>query len=103
MILANSVCERHGEVDRKRRSDAGRVMAKDAKHGRVSSAPPPGANAIDINPKDMADEEEDDDSTPGDAVTAMCNDEGAIGMMLLEEIPTTHTNSDNTEYGIAQV
>jgi hypothetical protein len=96
MILANSVCERHGEVDRKRRSDAGRV-ANEAK--RAATAPPPNA----MVPKDVAHDEEDDDSTPGDAVTAMCNDEGAIGMMLLEEIPTTHTNGDTMAYGMTQV
>jgi hypothetical protein len=101
MILANSVCERHGEVDRKRRSDAGRVAANDAKRGRTPSTD---ANIAEMNRKDTADEEEDDDdSTPGDAVTAMCNDESAIGMMLLEEIPTTHTNGDNMAYGIAHV
>lgn len=99
MILANSVCERHGEVDRKRRSDAGRAAARDVK--RVGHR---GAATM-HSPHDMAEHEDDDeDSTPGDAVTAMCNDESAIGMMLLEEMPTSHTNADDTMgYEMAQV
>jgi hypothetical protein len=107
MILANSVCERHGEVDRKRRSDAGRV-ANDAKRLRSSTSVYPPSMNVTMDPKGLEEEEEDDDHAPGDVVPAMCNtsihDEGSISMILLDEMPTTNTNgNDNSAYEIAQV
>jgi hypothetical protein len=48
-VLANSVCERRGEVERKRRSDSGKVMTPEErlafreklKRSRVVTHPPP--------------------------------------------------------------
>jgi hypothetical protein len=53
-VLANSVCERRGEVERKRRSDAGKVMTPEErlafreklKRSRVTQPPPPLAATV---------------------------------------------------------
>ena len=57
----------------------------------------------DLVDDDVDEDDEDDDPTPGDAVAAMCNDEGAIGMILLDEMPTTNATNDNMTYEITQV